>query len=236
MNTVESKPSKGRITGIFALLRLLLETVFPSLLVLRIRSYVAKASFSENKWVAKQLSQCTRAALVLMLPSVLACAGIFHVSEEMQISTRLIERPLASLKKKQFKRAKQEVQAATSEIPLKSAAQKCLLFLMFPSVLSLYLRRNKILVETKRLQKVLLANGFGREGKMGLAVCLPIGTVIDISGHDPRQLVQNTAIWDALNIHVDKTDWEGNPHKRSVVLFKTAFILAPAYIYDLETK
>jgi hypothetical protein len=233
MTNNETTNGKSRFSVIFAVLRFILETIFPSILILRERSYTSKAIFSKDEWVAKQLRQSSKVAMIFLIPSVFALYGTKIVYDEMQISSRLIEKPMAFIKKKEVKKAWKALYQGPSDSHVRDALSQMALLLLIPTLISVYIRtRSKILVQTKKLHKTLKENGFGRDGKIPMAVYLPIGIVIDVSGHDPKELVHNKSIWYALNIQVDEKEWIEDPNRRSIVLFKRSFSLASEYIYE----
>lgn len=230
----ESSAQKKRISLLPILIRFAFETLFPSLLILKVRSYVLKASFSKDSWVQKQAAQCSKVAIILLIPSIFALYGAKNIINSFQAHSHYnTEKPLLLIKKKQVKKAIQAFVQPVTEPQFKGVAHDIALLFLIPAVISLYIRfQNDILTQTKKLEKVLINNGFARDGRIGLAVFLPIGIVIDVTGHNPKDLVYNNAIWYALNIQIDERDWIERPDKRSVVLFKRSFTLAPEYIFE----
>jgi hypothetical protein len=232
MTALDPEKKKSQFSAVGLAVKLLAETLFPSLLVWRIQSMASKASFAKDEWVARQVATCRATALALLLVSAGALFFAKQAAQDFQGPAHAIDRPLASAKKKQFRRAWHEAVASASEGKYKDVLERIGLILLLPAAISLYIRtQSEILVKTRKLEKVLRANGFAREGKLGLAVFLPIGIVIDVTGHNPKDLVFNKTIWVALNIEIDERDWVESPSRRSIVLFKRAFTLAPEYIY-----
>jgi hypothetical protein len=230
MTNQDAKKS-NQLAILFSAFRFLLECLFPSLLILKVRNLVSKAAWGKDDWFQKQLNQCGKLMVLLLIPSLLSMVAAKQSFDELSITPK-IEKSFAQFKKKQFKKSWDELHTAGKAFPLADASKKLALIFMFPLLISLYIRtQNDILVKTKRLNKVLLNNGFWKEGKSGLAVYTPIGIVLDVTGRSPKDIVHDTSIWYALNISVETTDWEEKPGQRSIVMFKKAFVLQAEYIY-----
>lgn len=216
-------------------LAFLFESIFPSILILKVWSYVRLGAFSEHPWIAKQSSRCRSLSILLLIPSCLSIFGAKLILDNADVSTRLIQRPIQLVRKKQFKQAKLEFGAAYRALPLKRTAEEMALCFLIPTLISLAIRRtNTILSGTRKLEKILITRGWATNGKLGVAVYLPIGVIVDVTGQDPRNIVNDDAIWNSLNMDIDKKDWLQKPNARSVMMFKQAFTLPSVMMYDLQ--
>ena len=226
-----SPNNQSQISVIFAILRFLIESIFPSLLLIKAHGIVSKASWAKNPWFKQQKAQCVKVALLLLVPSGISLYAAKATLDEFQIMPKLVKAQNLA-KAKQAKKFLAELTTIPSQIPLKETGKSLAVIFAVPFLLSLYIRtQNEILVKTRRLQKILKENGFWREGKTGLAVYTPIGIVLDVTGRNPKDIIHDTSIWYALNIAIEERDWEEKPGQRSIVMFKNAFVLQSEYIY-----
>jgi len=220
---------------VFSGLHFILQLIFPSLILLKVNSLVAKASFTKDPWFKAQSARGFKTALLLLVPSFVALfyAKTIIIADQGSYN-RIFERASVDYKHKQFKKALKDVTQGFDELPLKSIGLKVFLALLVPSTISVYLRStNTILRGTKTLRKILSQNNFGQNGEIGVAVYYPVGVLIDITGHSPKDVLTHKYLWTALNIQIDEQDWHEDPQKRSVVFFKKNFVLAQEYRYNL---
>lgn len=228
------KSDSNQLAIFFTLLKYAFELLFPSLLMLKIYRMVSKATWvqSDEGWIKAQQEKCLKVAGIMLLPSILSVLLAQGTFEELKLSHKLSGVYDLGIKKKQFKKGQAELSRVLEALPYKQIATDLLIIFIIPAGLSLYIRtNNELLLKTRKLEKVLRENSFWREGKTGLAIYTPVGIIMDITGHNAKEVVHNTSIWVALNIEVDQTDWEENPRDRSIVMFKNRFILESAYIY-----
>jgi len=93
--------------------------------------------------------------------------------------------------------------------------------------------QNPIVQDTKKFKEGLIKSGFIKETDNPELLATPIGFLMDISGHVPREIADSDRIWIPLNIRINK-DWSENPKKRSLVFFKKAYELKGGNDYGFD--
>nr|BFD64891.1 hypothetical protein BdHM001_35720 [Bdellovibrio sp. HM001] len=92
-----------------------------------------------------------------------------------------------------------------------------------------------LIVERRRLKKVLVWNGFD-PSTASQALWTPFGVYLNITGKAANEVAANKTIWDTLNMNVTKDSFLVNTSARTRVFFKNEFELAPTYNFEDEAK
>jgi hypothetical protein len=232
MITGEQPQKSNQLLAVLGLVGFVMETIFPSFLMIKISHIVGKFSWEGDQWFRDEQRQCLKLIVALLIPSVIGIYGSYRSIRDLQVNRQIIDRPVASLKNKKFGKAQDEALKALASLPIKSAGRSIALWFALPSLISFYIRaRNPILRKTRKFRKVLKRQGFWRDGKPGLAVYTPVGFLVDVTGHNPKDVALDHSIWQAMNVTVDEREYVEKPDQRSIILFKTAFVLKHEYHY-----
>lgn len=215
--------------------KLLLSILFPSFIIWRTQNLVSKAAWVDHPWFEAQKKKSLKLFFLLLIPSIIAFAGI-GISAKNTFSGTFskLERTREYFKKNQFKKAKDQFSLGVSLEELETFVINSSLFLI-PCVFSFSLIHisSSLVRNQRRLIKVLAEHRFWGDQKPRLAVYTPIGILLDVTGHAPKDLVFNKSIWYSLNMVIDEKDFLDQPDQRSIVFFKHAFLLKDVYKYDV---
>lgn len=224
-------PNENKPNFYISAIKLFFIILFPSFLIFRIQRQVSKAAWVGDPWFKKQSQKSIKLFFLLLIPSLISLAGIaFSAKMSFPGTLAKLERAHELYKKSQYKKAKDQLSFGAELENAKNFFLYSGLSLL-PSFFAFALIQtsSSLLRNQRLLQKVLKDQRFWGEQKPRLAVFTPVGVLIDVTGHAPKDLAYQDAIWNSLNMTIDKNDFLDQPDQRSLVFFRPVFTLKDKY-------
>lgn len=216
--------------ALLKLVFLFVQYLFPSIVMLKVRSLVSKATFTDDPWVKKQMRKSLVAAVALLIPTAIGFIGIASLRLDF-LELKKAHPINLSIVKNQFKKSSLSLSESEAKY-FKKMFIGDLILVSVPILVTIILTSQITFIkETKALKKKLIDFGIQKEGEDRLAVVLPIGIVMDISGYSAKDIVLNEGIWTSIGVEVDQQDWERSPRKNSLVMFRRQFRLSNSYVF-----